>query len=64
MSSGVHGLERSCAVAKTGAGIDQLIAEIAERAQSAVGAGTEPALTRVRHREALENALEGYRRLP
>ncbi|SFV37598.1 tRNA uridine-5-carboxymethylaminomethyl(34) synthesis GTPase MnmE [Hyphomicrobium facile] len=44
--------------AKTGAGIDQLIAEIARRAHAAVGSGTEPALTRARHREALENALK------
>ncbi|RUP08435.1 tRNA uridine-5-carboxymethylaminomethyl(34) synthesis GTPase MnmE [Hyphomicrobium sp.] len=43
--------------AKTGAGIDQLIAEIAKRASEAVGSATEPALTRARHREALENAL-------
>lgn len=43
--------------AKTGAGIDQLIAEIARRASEAVGSATEPALTRARHREALENAL-------
>lgn len=44
--------------AKTGAGIDELIAEIARRATEAVGSGVEPALTRVRHREALENALK------
>ncbi len=44
--------------AKTGAGIDQLIAEIAKRASEAVGSATEPALTRARHREALENTLD------
>jgi tRNA modification GTPase len=44
--------------AKTGAGIDQLIAEIARRAHKAVGSGFEPALTRARHREALETALK------
>ncbi|WP_045834778.1 tRNA uridine-5-carboxymethylaminomethyl(34) synthesis GTPase MnmE [Hyphomicrobium sp. 99] len=44
--------------AKTGAGIDQLVAEIAKRATEAVGSATEPALTRARHREALENALD------
>ena len=43
--------------AKTGAGIDQLITEIAKRASEAVCSGNEPALTRARHREALENAV-------
>ncbi|HET6388750.1 tRNA uridine-5-carboxymethylaminomethyl(34) synthesis GTPase MnmE [Hyphomicrobium sp.] len=43
--------------AKTGAGLDQLIAEIAKRASEAVGSGNEPALTRARHRQALENAV-------
>jgi tRNA modification GTPase len=43
--------------AKTGSGIDRLIAEIAGRASQAVGSQSAPALTQARHRQALENAL-------
>ncbi|RUP00276.1 tRNA uridine-5-carboxymethylaminomethyl(34) synthesis GTPase MnmE [Hyphomicrobium sp.] len=43
--------------AKTGAGLDRLIETIAARAERAVGTQAEPALTRTRHREALEGAL-------
>jgi tRNA modification GTPase len=43
--------------AKTGAGLDRLIEEIAERARQAVGSQTDPALTQARHRQALESAL-------
>ncbi|MBS0253183.1 MAG: tRNA uridine-5-carboxymethylaminomethyl(34) synthesis GTPase MnmE [Proteobacteria bacterium] len=45
--------------AKTGAGLDRLIAAISERAQGAVGSQTDPAITRARHREALETAFAG-----
>lgn len=47
--------------AKTGAGLDQLIEAIAERAEQAVGSRTDPALTRARHRQALETALADVR---
>ena len=42
--------------AKTGAGLDQLIGVIAERAGQAVGSQTDPAITQARHRQALETA--------
>jgi tRNA modification GTPase len=43
---------------RTGAGLDRLVDEIAGRARKAVGApAAEPALTRTRHRQALERAL-------
>lgn len=42
--------------AKTGAGLDRLIAVISERAQQAVGSQTDPAITQARHRQALEAA--------
>jgi tRNA modification GTPase len=45
--------------AKTGAGLDRLVDEIAQRAGQAVGSQADPALTQVRHRQALENALAG-----
>ncbi len=44
--------------ATTGAGMDQLIEEIARRASQAVGSQSAPALTQARHRQALENALK------
>lgn len=43
--------------AKTGAGLDRLIAAITERAKQAVGSQTDPAITQARHRQALETAL-------
>jgi tRNA modification GTPase len=43
--------------AKTGAGLDRLIKVITERAEEVVGSPTEPAITRARHRQALESAL-------
>ncbi|HML27810.1 MAG TPA: tRNA uridine-5-carboxymethylaminomethyl(34) synthesis GTPase MnmE [Hyphomicrobium sp.] len=43
--------------AKTGAGLDRLIAVISQRAQQAVGSQTDPAITQARHRQALEAAL-------
>jgi tRNA modification GTPase len=50
-------LEDLALSAKTGAGLDRLVTAIAERAQRAIGSRMDPALTRVRHRQALENAL-------
>ncbi|MBA2126139.1 tRNA uridine-5-carboxymethylaminomethyl(34) synthesis GTPase MnmE [Hyphomicrobium methylovorum] len=47
--------------ALTGEGLDRLIGEISRRAHTAVGASSEPALTRVRHRQNLEAALESIR---
>ena len=44
--------------ATTGAGMDRLIEEIAQRASQAVGSQSAPALTQARHRQALENALK------
>lgn len=41
---------------KTGAGIDKLIAVIAERCRNAIGDHEQPALTQARHRQALEAA--------
>jgi tRNA modification GTPase len=43
--------------AKTGAGLDRLIAVISERAKQAVGSQTDPVITQARHRQALETAL-------
>ena len=43
--------------AKTGAGLDELTAEIARRARAAVGNASDPALTRVRHRREIETAV-------
>ncbi|MFT3732599.1 MAG: tRNA uridine-5-carboxymethylaminomethyl(34) synthesis GTPase MnmE [Hyphomicrobium sp.] len=43
--------------AKTGAGLDRLIEAIAERAGQAIGSPADPAITRARHRQALETAL-------
>ena len=42
---------------KTGAGLDQLVDVITDRAQRAVGFRTNPVITLVRHRQALENAI-------
>jgi tRNA modification GTPase len=42
--------------AVSGEGLDRLVAEIARRASEAVGTQTDPALTRVRHRQSLEAA--------
>jgi tRNA modification GTPase len=47
--------------AKTGAGLDRLIEAIADRAEKAVGTRADPALTRARHREALERARADIR---
>ena len=44
--------------AKTGAGIDGLLAVISARAEALAGLGEEPVLTRARHRQALERSLE------
>ena len=43
--------------AKTGAGLDSLIALIKGQARKAVGSQTDPALTQARHRQALETSL-------
>ncbi len=42
--------------ARTGAGIDALLAAIEARTAAAMGAGEHPALTRLRHRQCLEEA--------
>jgi tRNA modification GTPase len=48
--------------AKTGVGIDALVADLTERASEALGAGAEaPAVTRARHRGELEAALAALR---
>ena len=43
--------------AKTGDGIDSLVAHIAARARDAIGNASDPAITRVRHRRELESAV-------
>jgi tRNA modification GTPase len=43
--------------AKTGAGIDDLITALGERAEALLGAGDPPVITRARHRRALEDGL-------
>lgn len=43
--------------AKTGAGLDHLIAYIAQEAQAATGNASDPAITRVRHRREIEAAV-------
>ncbi len=53
--------------AKTGAGLDGLIAAIISRLHNMVGGSDAPALTRARHREALQsarNALERFMEAP
>lgn len=47
--------------AKTGEGIDRLLAEIKSRVESLCGRHDTPSLTRIRHREALEDALDALR---
>lgn len=42
---------------RTGAGLDELTAEIARRALAAVGNPSDPAMTRVRHRREIETAV-------
>lgn len=44
--------------AKSGAGLEALLAEIGRRAQGLLASGDAPVLTRLRHREALESCLE------
>jgi tRNA modification GTPase len=44
--------------AKSGAGLEALLADIGRRAQGLLASGDAPILTRLRHREALENCLE------
>jgi tRNA modification GTPase len=48
--------------AKTGAGIEALVAAVSERAAAWLSPGTQPALTRLRHREALERCSEALAR--
>lgn len=43
--------------ALTGAGLDKLIEEITQRAKQAVGDHTEPAVTQVRYRQSLQDAI-------
>ncbi|MEQ1697781.1 MAG: tRNA uridine-5-carboxymethylaminomethyl(34) synthesis GTPase MnmE [Hyphomicrobiaceae bacterium] len=43
--------------AKTGVGLDALVAHIAARARDATGNASDPAITRVRHRRELESAV-------
>ena len=48
--------------ARTGAGIDGLLAAIEARTAAAMGAGEHPALTRLRHRQCLEDAAAALKR--
>jgi len=48
--------------ARTGAGIDGLLAAIEARTTAAMGAGEHPALTRLRHRQCLEDAAAALER--
>ena len=48
--------------ARTGAGIDGLLAAIEARTAAAMGAGEHPALTRLRHRQCLEDAATALER--
>jgi tRNA modification GTPase len=48
---------------KTGAGLDQLIRGLTDRAVELAGLGEAPALTRARHREALERAVAALSRV-
>lgn len=48
--------------ARTGAGIDGLLAAIEARVTAAMGAGEHPALTRLRHRQCLEDAAAALER--
>ena len=47
-----------CISAKTGAGIDVLLEKIGRRVENALSMREEPSLTRVRHRQALEECAE------
>ncbi len=48
--------------ARTGAGLEALLAEIGRRAAGLLAAGDAPVLTRLRHRKALEDCLESLQR--
>lgn len=48
--------------ARTGAGIDRLLAAIGERVTAAMGPAGHPALTRLRHRQCLEDAAAALER--
>ena len=48
--------------AKTGAGVERLLGEIEKRVAARLAAGEAPALTRLRHRQALEECLEALSR--
>ena len=48
--------------ARTGAGVDGLLAAIEARTAAAMGAGEHPALTRLRHRQCLEDAAAALER--
>ena len=48
--------------ARTGDGIDRLLAKIDKRAAAAMGAAEHPALTRLRHRQCLEDAAAALER--
>jgi len=41
--------------AKSGAGVDRLVAELGRRAGALMASGDQPAMTRARHRSALED---------
>jgi tRNA modification GTPase len=45
--------------AKTGDGLDALTGRLGEIAETSIGLGEAPAITRQRHRQELENAVEG-----
>src|SRR6185369_7900472 len=48
--------------AKSGGGLEALLAEIGRRAQGLLASGDAPVLTRLRHREALEGCLGALKR--
>ncbi|MCY3828109.1 MAG: tRNA uridine-5-carboxymethylaminomethyl(34) synthesis GTPase MnmE, partial [Rhodospirillaceae bacterium] len=48
--------------ARTGDGIDRLLTAIGERVTAAMGAAEHPALTRLRHRQCLEDAAAALER--
>ncbi|MDY0872153.1 tRNA uridine-5-carboxymethylaminomethyl(34) synthesis GTPase MnmE [Dongia rigui] len=48
--------------AKTGEGLDALVAALTDKAAKALNPGAQPALTRLRHRAALERCLGALRR--
>ena len=58
-----HALDGFAVSVKTGAGLDVLIQALTERAVSLAGLGDAPALTRARHRDALDQAVTALARV-